>query len=301
MPFPSVCSVRRASCTGGTRKETTLSWRRREGGGGVGRGFPSPGECVSDAIKQISVGGTLVDVRRRDGPAIDADRIGGSVTQSPSQPRHQQTPSCSSPSVVRTPSDRSVAEFCRVTDSVVGSPKRSFCVCVCVCVCWTALSKVRAIELNPRRARAGSDSRRVVLISFCFSSSSSSEQVYRGRNITNIVEAGRTVKIDNWCKTGHGRKCKTVQSVKPYRCLGESRRLHHLPVQGPRAALRHSGRRRCGGRPKSDNLSFSIRLRWHLEIVQPVFFFSQIFSSPLLFPIAPSPSRQGFRSFMFLS
>ena len=107
------------------------------------------------------------------------------------------------------------------------------CVCVCVCVCWTALSKVRAIELNPRRARAGSDSRRVVLISFCFSSSSSSEQVYRGRNITNIVEAGRTVKIDNWCKTGHGRKCKTVQSVKPYRCLGESRRLHHLPVQGP--------------------------------------------------------------------
>ena len=152
LPFPSVCSVRRASCTGGTRKETTLSWRRREGGGGVGRGFPSPGECVSDAIKQISVGGTLVDVRRRDGPAIDADRIGGSVTQSPSQPRHQQTPSCSSPSVVRTPSDRSVAEFCRVTDSVVGSPKRSFCVCVCVCVLDRAVKGPRNRVKSAARA-----------------------------------------------------------------------------------------------------------------------------------------------------
>ena len=46
-------------------------------------------------------------------------------------------------------------------------------------------------------------------------------QVYRGRNITNIVEAPRSVKIDNWCKVGH-RKCKTTQSVKPYRCLGKS-------------------------------------------------------------------------------
>ena len=48
----------------------------------------------------------------------------------------------------------------------------------------------------------------------------SQNQVYRGRNITNIVEAPRSVKIDNWCKVGH-RKCKTTLTVKPYRCLGK--------------------------------------------------------------------------------
>jgi len=53
---------------------------------------------------------------------------------------------------------------------------------------------------------------KVDILEFCRKS-------YRGRNITNIVEASRAVKIDNWCKIGHNRKCKTVQSVKPYRCL----------------------------------------------------------------------------------
>ncbi|EFX86398.1 hypothetical protein DAPPUDRAFT_313180 [Daphnia pulex] len=53
---------------------------------------------------------------------------------------------------------------------------------------------------------------KIEILDFC-------RKVYRGRNITNIVEAPRSVKIDNWCKLGH-RKCKTTQSVKPYRCLG---------------------------------------------------------------------------------
>ena len=227
---------------------------------------------------------------RRAGDRCRPDRrLGDSVAQPAETPANAQL----FITVRRSDAIRPIRRRVLPSDGFRCRLPETFLLCVCVCVCWTALSKVRAIELNPRRARAGSDSRRVVLISFCFSSSSSSEQVYRGRNITNIVEAGRTVKIDNWCKTGHGRKCKTVQSVKPYRCLGESRRLHHLPVQGPRAALRHSGRRRCGGRPKSDNLSFSIRLRWHLEIVQPVFFFlpNFLFSSPFSYRPFPIPPR----------
>jgi len=54
---------------------------------------------------------------------------------------------------------------------------------------------------------------KVEVLDFC-------RKVYHGRNITNIVEAPRSIKIDNWCKVGH-RRCKTAHSVKPYRCLGK--------------------------------------------------------------------------------
>jgi len=53
---------------------------------------------------------------------------------------------------------------------------------------------------------------KVEILEFC-------RKVYRSRNITNIVEAPRSVKIDNWCTTSKNRKCNTVRSVKPYRCL----------------------------------------------------------------------------------
>jgi len=44
------------------------------------------------------------------------------------------------------------------------------------------------------------------------------QKVYPKLNITNIVEANKAAKIDNWCKPGDGQ-CKEVKKVIPYRCL----------------------------------------------------------------------------------
>jgi amyloid beta A4 protein len=44
------------------------------------------------------------------------------------------------------------------------------------------------------------------------------QQIYPKLNITNIVEANKPTKINNWCKPGNGQ-CKEVKKVTPYRCL----------------------------------------------------------------------------------
>lgn len=43
-------------------------------------------------------------------------------------------------------------------------------------------------------------------------------KVYPKLNITNIVEANKPTKINNWCKPGD-KQCKEVRKVVPYRCL----------------------------------------------------------------------------------
>ncbi|KAL7643205.1 UNVERIFIED_CONTAM: hypothetical protein RMT77_006496 [Armadillidium vulgare] len=44
------------------------------------------------------------------------------------------------------------------------------------------------------------------------------KQVYPNREITNIVESSRYLKVPNFCKIGH-TKCRSSVFVKPYRCL----------------------------------------------------------------------------------
>eukprot|EP00795_Rhopilema_esculentum_P016338 gene16338-7728_t len=44
------------------------------------------------------------------------------------------------------------------------------------------------------------------------------QKAYPSLNITNIVEANKKVKIENWCKVG-SKECNVVKKVVPYRCL----------------------------------------------------------------------------------
>lgn len=44
-------------------------------------------------------------------------------------------------------------------------------------------------------------------------------KVYPSHDIQNIVEHSKHYKLDNWCKLGSKRRCRTKLSIKPYRCL----------------------------------------------------------------------------------